>query len=208
MTAPRSRQLGRLLLPALLALSPLAASAAFDVTILREWKDVMVADVLLDDAPAIPSKVMQVRIALPSALLNNALRGDAARVPQAYEFFHGADPNAVVLAALDKTRAALTEEFGSADVSTWLRLLDRHIFDTKNYIGAPQADEGLEISMAINRGTENDMIRLVDGRVAFCAVTPPGQSGFLAPDGTKSPHYQDQRQLCADFGCRPSIARR
>ena len=55
----------------------------------------------------------------------------------------------------------------------------------------------------MNRGTENDMIRFRDGKVTFCAVTPPGQSGFIAPDGTKSPHYQDQLQLYADFGCRP-----
>ena len=40
----------------------------------------------------------------------------------------------------------------------------------------------------MNRGTENDMI-LTEGDL--CAVTP-GQSGFIAPDGTKSPHYQDQ----------------
>ena len=77
------------------------------------------ADVLLDDAPAIPAKVMQVRIALPSALLNNALLGAASGVPQDYDFFNGADPDAVILAALDKTRAALAEEYGSDDVATW-----------------------------------------------------------------------------------------
>ncbi|MBP7000422.1 MAG: penicillin acylase family protein [Amaricoccus sp.] len=175
------------------------------VAILRKWMDVMVADVLLDDAPAIPAKVMQIRIALPSALLNNALMGEAAGVPQAYDFFNGADPDAVVLAALEKTRAALTEQFGSADVAEWRLPLDQHVFDTKNYLGVPQAGagEGLAIGTAMNRGTENDMIRFADGKVSFCAVTPPGQSGFVAPDGTKSPHYQDQLQLYADFGCRP-----
>ena len=174
------------------------------VAILRKWMDVMVADVLLDDAPAIPSKVMQTRIALPSALLNNALLGEEAGVPQAYDFFNGADPDAAVLAALDKTRTALAEEFGSDDVATWRLPLDQHVFETKNYLGIPQAgpDETLAIGTAMNRGTENDMIRFRDGKVSFCAVTPPGQSGFIAPDGTKSPHYQDQLQLYADFGCR------
>ena len=175
------------------------------VAILRTWMDVMVGDVLLDDAPAIPAKVMQIRIALPSQLLNNALLGEASGVPQAYDFFNGADPDAVVLAALDKTRAALTEQFGSPDVATWLLPLDQHVFDTRNSLGVPQAgaDEGLAIGTAMNRGTENDMIRFSDGKVTFCAVTPPGQSGFVAPDGTKSPHYQDQLQHYADFGCRP-----
>lgn len=175
------------------------------VAILRGWMDVMVADVLLDDAPSIPSKVMQVRIALPSALLNNALLGEESGVPQAYDFFNGADPDAVVLAALGKTRAALAEEYGSDDVATWRMPLGQHVFETDNYLGIPQAgaDERLAVGTAMNRGTENNMVRFNDGRVTFCAVTPPGQSGFIAADGTKSPHYQDQLQLYADFGCRP-----
>ncbi len=175
------------------------------VAILRKWLDVMVEDVLLDDAPDIPSKVMQIRIALPSALLNNALLGAAAGVPQAYDFFNGADPDGVVLAALDKTRTGLAEAYGSDDVAAWRLPLEAHVFDTRNYLGIPQAgaDEGIAVGTAMNRGTENDMIRFRDGRVSFCAVTPPGQSGFVAPDGTKSPHYADQLQLYLDFACRP-----
>lgn len=175
------------------------------VAILRHWMDTMVADVILDDAPDIPAKVMQVRIALPSALLNNALLGKDSGVPQTYDFFNGADPDTVVLAALDKTRTALAAEYGSEDVATWLAPLDQHVFLTDNYLGIPQAgaDETLAVSTSMNRGTQNDMVRFLDGKVSFCAVTPPGQSGFIAPDGTKSPHYEDQLQLYADFGCRP-----
>ena len=175
------------------------------VAILRTWMDEMVAGVLLDDAPSIPAKVMQNRIALPSALLNNALMGEDAGVSQAYDFFNGQDPDAVVLAALDKARATLAGQFGSDDVATWLLPLDQHVFDTKNYLAVPQAspDEALAIGTAMNRGTENDMVRFLDGKVSFCAVTPPGQSGFVAPDGTRSPHYDDQLQLYADFDCRP-----
>lgn len=174
------------------------------VAILRRWMDEMVAAVLLDDAPQIPAKVMQVRIALPSALLNNALAGAESGVPQAYDFFNGQDPDAVVLAALESARLALAEQFGSADVAAWRLPLDPHVFETKNYLGIPQAgaEEGLAVGTAMNRGTENDMIRFRDGKVSFCAVTPPGQSGFIAPDGTKSPHYEDQLQLYVDFGCR------
>ena len=114
------------------------------VAILRKWMDVMVADVLLDDAPSIPSKVMQIRIALPSALLNNALSARTSGVPQAYDFFNGADPDAVVLAALEKARSALAEEYGSDDVAAWRAPIDQHVFETKNYLGIPQAgaDEG------------------------------------------------------------------
>jgi penicillin amidase len=125
-------------------------------------------------------------------------------VPQTYDFFNGADPEAVVLAALEATRVALAQEYGSADVGTWRMPLDQHVFETANYLGIPQAsaDEGLAIGTSMNRGTENDMIRFDAGRVSFCAVTPPGQSGFIAPDGTRSPHYADQLALYEDFGCR------
>ena len=52
-------------------------------------------------------------------------------MPQAYDFFNGADPDAVVLAALEKTRAALAKEYGSDDVATWRAPLDQHVFDTR-----------------------------------------------------------------------------
>lgn len=44
----------------------------------------------------------------------------------------------------------------------------------------------------MNRGTQNDLITFRDGAVTFCAVTPPGQSGFVGPDGGRSPHYDEQ----------------
>jgi penicillin amidase len=34
-------------------------------------------------------------------------------------------------------------------------------------------------------------------------VTPPGQSGFVAPDGTRSPHYDDQLDMFIDFELKP-----
>jgi penicillin amidase len=37
----------------------------------------------------------------------------------------------------------------------------------------------------------------------MCDVAPPGQSGFISPTGTKSPHYQDQLDLYKNFGCKP-----
>ena len=174
------------------------------VAILRTWMDTMVETVLLDESGAIPATVVQNRIALPSALLNNALLGAEAGVPQDYDFFNGADPDSVVLAALEATRVALAEEYGSDDVATWRMPLDQHVFVTENYLGIPQAsaDETLAIGTAMNRGTENNMVRFDEGQVSFCAVTPPGQSGFVAPDGTRSPHTDDQLALYEDFACR------
>jgi penicillin amidase len=55
----------------------------------------------------------------------------------------------------------------------------------------------------MNRGTENNLAVLsVDG-VRSLDVTPPGQSGFVAPDGTRSPHYDDQLALFDAFELKP-----
>lgn len=34
-------------------------------------------------------------------------------------------------------------------------------------------------------------------------VVAPGQSGFVAPDGTRSPHYADQVEMYTTFGRKP-----
>ena len=33
-------------------------------------------------------------------------------------------------------------------------------------------------------------------------AAPPGQSGFIAPDGKADPHYRDQQQLYTSFDCK------
>jgi penicillin amidase len=44
------------------------------------------------------------------------------------------------------------------------------------------------------------MIVFTDAGVVGYEVTPPGQSGFVAPDGTKSRHALDQFELYESFG--------
>jgi len=52
----------------------------------------------------------------------------------------------------------------------------------------------------MNRGTENNMAVLGADGVALHDVMPPGQSGFTAPDGTPSPHRDDQLALYGAYG--------
>ena len=80
----------------------------------------------------------------------------------------------------------------------------RDRFLTSNFIGAPQAgaDELLSLPSYMNRGTQNDKVVLGAKGVVLCTAAPPGQSGFVAPDGRKSPHYADQMALFKDFGCK------
>ena len=116
------------------------------VAILRNWMDVMVADVLLDDAPAIPAKVMQIRIALPSALLNNALLGEEPRACRRPTTSSTAPiPTRWSWRRLTRPARRWPRSTAATTSPTWRAPLDQHVFDTKNYLGIPQAsaDEGL-----------------------------------------------------------------
>ncbi|MEH6814313.1 MAG: penicillin acylase, partial [Motiliproteus sp.] len=63
-------------------------------------------------------------------------------------------------------------------------------------------DGELELPTYMNRGTENHQVTMDSNEVSMCTVAPPGQSGFIAPDGKKSIHYDDQMQLYKDFECK------
>jgi len=51
----------------------------------------------------------------------------------------------------------------------------------------------------MNRGSENNFFIARDGNFIAFDVIPPGQSGFVAPDGTESPHAKDQMGLYTDY---------
>ena len=127
----------------------------------------------------------------------------ATRVPQRYDFFNRADQNAMIRSTLAQAVAELTTRYGS-DPAKWRVPVTKHVFLTNNFIGAPQAgtDELLSLPSFMNRGTQNDKVVFSAGGVSMCTSAPPGQSGFVAPDGRKSAHYDDQMTLFKDFGCK------
>ncbi len=184
------------------------------VTIFRTWLGLMIERVLEDDLPSIelsagyPGEFQggSVRPGNGSELLYNAFLGDDAGVPQTFDFFNGADKAdklAIVLEVLQETVADLTAEFGP-DQSAWLTPVTKHRFVTNNFLGVPQANasEVLYLPTYMNRGTENHQVTFSHNGVSLCTVAPPGQSGFVAPDGTKSPHYKDQLELYENFECK------
>lgn len=185
-------------------------------TVIRAWLPIMYRKLLADDLP--PEVFAQfssagypasappgsIRPGNGSKLLYNALLGNRAGVPQTYDFFNGADPNQMIRDALADTVRELTAKYGS-DMSTWLTPVARHPFLTSNFMGYPQAgeDEALALPTYMNRGTENNRVIFpAHGSVQLCTAAPPGQSGFVARDGRKSPHYQDQLELYKTFGCK------
>jgi len=134
-------------------------------------------------------------------VLFNALAGRDAGVPQQYDFFNGQRPQDLTLAALDDALAALQKAYGQ-DPASWRIPAPPMVFAPKNFLGVPQADDKAVLSFPAtqNRGTENNMT-VFDGKgVRAVDVVAPGQSGFVAPDGTPSVHTRDQFDLYSSFG--------
>ena len=185
-------------------------------TILRTWLPIMYRKLLAADLPApvfaqyanpgyaTVDTVGSIRPGQGSKLLYNALLGAKAGVPQTIDFFHGADKNAMIRSAFAEALAQLTAKFGT-DTTQWRTPVVKHSFLPKNFIGAPQAgaDETLTLPAYMNRGTQNHKVVFGAQGVSMCSVAPPGQSGFIAPDGTQSRHYSDQMALYQNWGCKP-----
>ncbi|AUI51561.1 penicillin acylase family protein [Arthrobacter crystallopoietes] len=176
--------------------------------IMNTWLPILFETVLKDDLPAsvFENYAQGSGLARPangSKLVYNALLGEDAGVEQSVDFFNGADKQQVLLDTYRQALAQLAAEQG-ADRSAWSVPAPQHEFSYKNFIGVPQAnaEENLTGPDYMNRGTQNDIVSLFGSEASMCTVAPPGQSGFIAPDGTKSEHYADQLQMYADFECK------
>ncbi|ASP48221.1 penicillin acylase family protein [Cognaticolwellia beringensis] len=117
------------------------------------------------------------------------------------DLLNGESPHSIVKQVIEKTYAQLTKEYG-LDFNQWRLALYPRPFDYKNFMGIPQNNEIITATLPIeqNRGTENNMTVFHTDRIEGFEVAPPGQSGFIAPDGTPSPHMYDQLDMYQNFG--------
>ncbi len=179
-----------------------------DYTIFNKFLSNLLSAVLQDDIPSCQlralTSISPANTSMGVRVVVNALRGADSGVPQWYDFFNGADKNAVIREVMTQSLSDLAMQFGTTDRTKWLTVTRKHVFDINNFTGVPQAgdDEVLTLNPAMNRGTQNDHIVLGDSGVEFCDAAPPGQSGFVNPDGEKAAHYQDQLELYARFDCK------
>lgn len=143
-----------------------------------------------------------------SKILYEALLGERSGVPQRVDLFAGEQPDDVIRAALADVWTKLSAEQGG-DIAAWQTPAVALTFRANNFFGVPQADasEAIRVREYQNRGTENDLIvfgsTTARGQVEAFDVVAPGESGFIAPDGTRSPHYDDQLSLYTGFGRKP-----
>ena len=181
--------------------------------LMRAWLPKLSRAVLADDLPRevyeqyessiYPAPKGSVRPAEATKLLSNALAGGDAGVPQSVDLFNGADHGEVLRRTLREAADELRAQHG-ADPSGWLVPVTAHQYKTENFMGIPQttADRALSTPQYMNRGTQNDLVHLSEQGAGMCVAAPPGQSGYVAPDGTTSPHYDDQLELYTTFRCK------
>lgn len=147
-------------------------------------------------------------ISVGAKLLYEALQGEKSAIPQAVDLFGGKPQQEVILAALQETWQTLSQQYGN-DMAQWKTPAMALTFRANNFFGVPQAapEEAVHQAEYQNRGTENDMIVFSptsqEAPVLAWDVMAPGQSGFIAPDGTPDKHYRDQQKLYETFGRKP-----
>ena len=109
-----------------------------------------------------------------------------------FDLLNGVPSRDVIVLALEK---ALASSAGRLETAP-------RPFSARNFLGVPQASESefRKLPIEQNRGTENNMIVLKPGAIVGWEVAPPGQSGYVAPDGTTSKHYDDQMDMYHGFG--------
>ena len=123
---------------------------------------------------------------------------------------------ATLRAAFTEAVAELDEEFETSDVSEWRTPARVDELDNLSLFGVPIGVADAGDMPFLNRGTENHFVRCgapgpgdagesAPAGFDFEAenVLPPGNSGYVAPDGTKDEHYADQLEDFIDFDYKP-----
>ncbi|WP_227380925.1 penicillin acylase family protein [Haladaptatus halobius] len=144
-------------------------------------------------------------------LLMRALHPTDAALEPAVDYFHGDQPT-VFRQAFQKAVEDLRAKHGD-NVSTWKAPAHVDKLDNMALFGMPIGVGDAGEMPFLNRGTENHFVRVgrtngqsnQQSRHDFSAenILPPGNSGYLAPDGTKDIHYADQLKMFIDFEYKP-----
>lgn len=144
-----------------------------------------------------------INLNMGTKVLLRALALEQQPDPTRFNVFGSKDSQTVMLDALRRAQARLSQEQG-AEMAAWTLPTSVHRFSDKNFTGTPQTSKGNTVDYIgyQNRGTENNRIVFDAKGVEFCDAVAPGQSGFMDRSGVRSPHYDDQLTLYKDFQCK------
>jgi penicillin amidase len=141
------------------------------------------------------------------SLFLHVLQGDKSDVALSRDYLNGVALSGMLRESLSTALSALKAQFGTDIMSLWLTKTKRHVFQTNNFLGISQGEVKVrDLHQEMNRGTQNHIVVLGRGRVTGVNVNPPGEIGFIHPNGTPSPHYSDQLDIFEDYkGYKPML---
>lgn len=128
--------------------------------------------------------------------LMRILNPEAAALPLGAEYV-GDDPTDELVNAFKAAVTELDEEY-DGEPSTWRRSVRIEEFDNMALFGMPTGVTQTGEMAWVNRGTENHFVKLSDDPIAE-NILPPGNDGYVAPDGSTTDDYADQLGLFKDF---------
>ncbi|WP_193570694.1 penicillin acylase family protein [Halorubellus sp. JP-L1] len=145
-------------------------------------------------------------------LFMRALHADEVALPPARDYFametddSPAGRDAVFRAAFSEAVSELESEYETSDVSQWRASAQVEPLNNLSLFGVPIGVGDAGDMPFLNRGTENHFVRCGgdggsggSGKFRAENVLPPGNSGYVAPDGTRDEHYADQLEDFVDF---------
>ncbi len=182
-----------------------AATAIF-----RTFLQVLIEDVLADDLGPVYSMFAATGYPAPNAPTAagvNIQTGTKAIVEAlltpnpVYDLLNGEFPEAQLGHSLRRALSLLADSQGKVPAD-WRLPAPGRPYLSDNFLKVPQASGHHAVSgrLAQNRGTENNMFVLGRDGIVGWEVTPPGQSGFVAPDGSVGAHNTDQLAMYDAFG--------
>ncbi|SIR81062.1 penicillin amidase [Haladaptatus litoreus] len=128
--------------------------------------------------------------------LMRALHPEETTLETAVDYFDG-QPDCVFRDAFRETVTALEDEYG-CDVSNWQQSAEVDELDNMALFGMPIGVGDAGDMPFLNRGTENHIVRM-GAEIRGENILPPGNSGYVAPDGTPDEHYDDQLEMFVAF---------
>jgi len=141
-------------------------------------------------------QVNELRGAVGTMALLNALQGEDAGVKQDFDVL-GVDRVTFMRNVMQEVLKARKDK----RLEQMLYPVRTHDFSVETFGGVPinSPSEAMVIDTYMNRGTSNHQVIFYPDGVEYLDVLPPGQSGFIGPNGVRSPHYDDQLDLYANF---------
>lgn len=129
--------------------------------------------------------------------LMRSLYPEETALDTAVDYFDG-DRNGIFRRAFRDAVEALEAEYGET-VCEWRADVEIDPLDNAVLFGMPVGVGDAGEMPWVNRGTENHFVRIGDRPVRAENVLPPGNSGYVSPDGAVDDHYDDQLELFTDF---------